>query len=70
MEQNVGSTDRIVRAIVGILIGAIGIAGLGEVVAVGTEVSILLTVIGVVLLGTAALRLCVLYKILNVRTSS
>lgn len=70
MEKNVGTTDRVVRAAVGILVGAIGIAGLGEVIAVGAELSILLVVVGLVLLGTAALKLCVLYEILNIRTTS
>lgn len=69
MEQNVGSTDRIVRAVLGVLLAAIGVAGVGDLVGIGIEVSILLAVIGLVLIGTAAFRLCLIYKILGIRTT-
>lgn len=70
MDQNIGSTDRIARAVLGALLAVVGIAGVGEFLAVGTQIGILLTVIGVVLLGTAAVRLCLVYKLLGIRTTS
>lgn len=69
MEENIGSTDRIARVLLGTLLAVIGVAGAVDFVALGTGIGILLAVIGVVLLGTAAFRLCILYEILDIRTN-
>jgi hypothetical protein len=69
MEQNVGSTDRIARAFLGALLAVAGIAGVGGFLAVGTQIGAVLAVIGVVLIGTAAVRLCLVYKLLGIRTT-
>ena len=60
---NVGTVDRIVRAIIGVvLILAPFVAGLAGFW------TWLLPLLGVVALGTAALRTCPLYSVLGVNT--
>lgn len=58
MKLNVGTIDRIVRAIVGIALIAATVAGW----------SVLWGLVGVVLLGTAALSFCPVYALLGKST--
>lgn len=67
MHANVGSLDRIIRIVLGIVLIALPFlgnlplfdAGLARIVAI---------VVGIVLLATAAMRFCPLYRILGMRT--
>jgi hypothetical protein len=63
MQINVGSTDRIIRAIVGIaaLIGAIALG-------IGTGGGIALLVLGAIMVVTAAVGFCPLYRVLGLNT--
>ena len=63
MQTNVGTTDRIIRAIAGIaaLIGALTLG-------IGTVGGILLLVVGAVLAVTAAVGFCPLYRVLGMNT--
>jgi len=63
MQTNVGSTDRIIRAIVGIaaLIGAVALG-------IGTGGGIALLVVGAIMVVTAAVGFCPLYRVLGLNT--
>ena len=63
MDKNVGNADRIIRLVVGIaaLIGAFA-AGFGSVGGVA------LLVVGAIMLGTAAVGFCPLYKVFGIST--
>ena len=63
MQTNVGSTDRIIRAIVGIaaLFGAIALG-------IGTGGGIALLVVGAIMVVTAAVGFCPLYRVLGLNT--
>lgn len=63
MQANVGTTDRIIRAIAGIaaLIGALALG-------IGTVGGILLLVVGAILAVTAAVGFCPLYRVLGMNT--
>ena len=58
MKTNVGSIDRIVRALIGLLL--ITLAAMGTIGVWGW--------IGIVLLGTAAVSICPIYSILGIST--
>ncbi|WP_135664716.1 YgaP family membrane protein [Halorhabdus rudnickae] len=69
MEQNVGSVDRTVRIVAGLVLGAVGLAVLaGFLSALGTVIAALALVVGVVLLGTALTRQCLLYELVGIDT--
>ncbi len=62
MKCNVGTTDRIVRFIVGILLllwAFLGLSGTGAWIA---------GIVGVILIATAWIKFCLLYKILGLST--
>lgn len=63
MKTNESSTDRIIRAIVGVaaLVGAL-------VVGIGSIGGIVLLVLGAVLVVTAAVGFCPLYRVLGLST--
>ena len=63
MTTNVGSIDRIARAVLGlVLLGLPFAAGFGAVL---TTVSV---IVGLVMLGTAATGTCPAYSLLGIRT--
>ena len=63
MKCNVGKTDRIIRALIGIIL--LGLAfGLG----LSGAVQIILIVLGVVMLFTAAVGFCLLYLPFGINT--
>jgi hypothetical protein len=63
MKANVGTVDRIVRAVVGLaaLLGAVAIGS-------GSVAFVLLMVVGAILLVTAAVGFCPLYRVLGIAT--
>jgi hypothetical protein len=63
MSKNLGSADRLIRVVVGIaaLVGAFAL-GFGSVG------GILLAVVGAIMLGTAAVGFCPLYRVFGVCT--
>jgi len=69
----VGTVDRAIRAVLGVallayaIFGGGGAAEAGAAAGIGT-LEIVLGLVGVVLLGTAAIRFCPLYRILGVCT--
>lgn len=63
MKVNVGSTDRLIRLIAGVLLIALAIFAVQGVWAW------MLGIVGVVLIGTGALRFCPLYRLLGISTS-
>lgn len=63
MEKNVGITDRYVRIVIGIVLGAVGIAVFaGPLASLGTIVGALALLVGVVMLGTGLTQRCLLYQ--------
>lgn len=69
MEINVGSTDRSVRIVLGALLAVAGVAGFLGLWAANTLVAAVLTLVGVVVLGTGVTRRCLLYKPFGIDTS-
>lgn len=69
MEQNVGDMDRIVRILLGVILLALGVAGLGDVVSTGVPLGVVLAVVGAVLVGTGVMRSCLIYNFIGVDTS-
>ena len=63
MKRNEGSTDRIVRVILGIVLIIIGWPVLGNSV-----LGVVLDVIGVILLITAITGFCTIYRLLGINT--
>ena len=63
MKANVGNVDRIIRAVVGLaaLLGAVAIGS-------GSVAFVLLMVVGAILLVTAAVGFCPLYRVLGLNT--
>jgi hypothetical protein len=63
MTKNEGTVDRIIRAVVGIaaLLGAVAIG-------VGSVGGVLLLVVGAILVVTAAVGFCPLYRVLGLNT--
>ena len=67
MKHNVGSLDRVIRAIVGVvLLAAPFISGMA--LFQSTAVTVISVIVGVVLLATAAMSTCPAYSILGIRT--
>jgi len=69
MENNIGITDRLVRIVAGIALAALGLASLGDLLGFGVTVGAALTLLGLVLVGTGLVRVCLLYRLLGVGTS-
>ncbi|SNZ17904.1 Protein of unknown function [Natronoarchaeum philippinense] len=69
MENNIGATDRLARIAVGAVLSAVGLASLGNVIGFGTTIGAVATLLGVVLVATGFVRICLLYRLLGVDTS-
>ena len=65
MQKNMGTVDRIIRAVIGVCLLASWPLGMFE----GT-LAIVFSVVGVVLLVTAALRWCPPYMLLGINTGA
>lgn len=63
MIKNVGNPDRIAR----VVLGAVAIMG-GMTVGLGSVGGVMLVVVGAVLLATAAVGFCPIYRALGLRT--
>ncbi len=70
MAQNVGSVDRKIRIAIGAVAGTVSLGILAGVVALPGAVSLLLGIVALMMLGTAAAGTCGLYSILGVDTCS
>lgn len=64
MKRNIGSTDRIIRMILGVAIGYFGLSTDIET----SWIQIVLYIVSVVLLVTSLVGNCLLYSILRVNT--
>ena len=69
MKANVGGVDRALRAILGVVLAAAGGAGLAGLLAVGSGAAWAMLIVGLVLLGTAAMRFCPLYPLIGLNTA-
>lgn len=63
--MNIGKTDKIVRLVAGLALLAASLAVLGGV---GTTLGIVAGIVGVVLLATATINFCPIYKLLGLNT--
>jgi hypothetical protein len=70
MNQNVGSTDGVLRTAVGAVAGAVSIAVLAGALSLPTVLSPVLGVIAVVMLTTAAVGTCPVYSVFGVDSCS
>ncbi len=68
MEQNVGSTDKLVRIALGALSGATSLAILAGSLSAPSILSPVLGIIAIAALGTAATGSCGLYSVLGIST--
>ncbi|MEF8806439.1 YgaP family membrane protein [Natronomonas sp.] len=68
METNIGSTDRIVRLVAGVILAGLGLANFAGVVELGYTVALIAIIVGAVLVGTAMTRMCLIYRIAGVDT--
>jgi hypothetical protein len=62
MKLNESNTDRIIRAVAGVILLYLGFGVLGGALAIVTDV------VGVILLATAAIGFCPLYALLKLST--
>lgn len=71
MKNNIGSTDRLVRVVGGVVLAAVGLGILGELFGfgLGTTVGVVVTLLGIVLAATGVVRLCLVYRLLGIDTS-
>jgi hypothetical protein len=60
MKQNVGVIDRYIRIFAGIALVLVGTIGINN---------LLLTIIGLIVMGTGVFRFCALYSVLDINTS-
>lgn len=76
MQQNVGSFDRTVRVVLGgslLILGIAGYVGLVTLAWIGIGqalASVVVAVLGLVLLVTAATRTCLIYSALGISTAN
>ncbi len=68
MKSNIGATDRRVRIGVGAGLVLVGLATVGGFLELGTTAGVVLSLIGLVLVGTGVSRVCLLYRLLGVDT--
>lgn len=63
MNKNIGSTDRILRLVAGVIL-----LGAGMSVFSSALMTTLSLVVGLVLIGTALVRFCPMYRLLGIST--
>ena len=68
MEVNIGATDRLVRFALGIVLLAGGAAIVADMLAFGMAVGAGALVVGAILVGTAAVRMCPVYRLVGIQT--
>jgi hypothetical protein len=67
MTANVGTVDRILRALLGVVLLAAAFGGAFESMAASWPMYVAI-IAGVVMLATAAFRMCPIYRIFGIRT--
>lgn len=67
MTTNMGSADRLIRLIAGVVLIAAPLLG-GMALFGVTWINYAAIAVGIVMLGTSAMRFCPLYTIFNIRT--
>jgi len=67
MQPNVGPIDRILRAALGVVLLLVPFVG-DIALFQSTVATVIAVIVGLVMLGTAATRVCLLYNILGIRT--
>ena len=63
MKHNMGTADRLIRGVVGLVLGYLVISG-----TVGGILAVILGVLAVMMLGTAAIGYCPPYQMLGIKT--
>ncbi|MEF8776042.1 MAG: DUF2892 domain-containing protein [Haloarculaceae archaeon] len=69
MDINVGSTDRLVRIVIGLIAAVAGIVVVAGIVETSPVIGAIALVVGVVLLATGATQKCPFYQGIGVSTS-
>ncbi|NLV15378.1 YgaP-like transmembrane domain [Haloarcula argentinensis] len=69
IESNIGATDRLTRIAVGLGLAVVGLATLGGLLGLETTVGAAVTLLGVVLVATGLVRVCLLYRLVGIDTS-
>lgn len=67
MTVNVGTIDRIFRALLGIVLLIVPFVS-GLAMFDGTAATMISVVVGLVMLGTSAIKFCPLYRLFGIRT--
>ncbi|MBM1634481.1 DUF2892 domain-containing protein [Sulfitobacter mediterraneus] len=67
MTANVGSIDRVLRVVLGLILIALPFVSNMALFASGTA-TVIAVVVGLVLIATSAMRFCPLYRIFGIRT--
>ncbi len=70
MNQNVGSTDGVLRTVAGAVAGVVSIAVLVETLSLPTVLSPVLGAIAIVMLTTAAVGTCPVYSVFGIDSCS
>ena len=68
MKKNVGHLDSRIRTRLGMILIIVGIIGLANLLTLGTAVSVILIVIGLVAFWTGQTRKCSVYELVNIDT--
>ncbi len=66
LTKNVGSADQIIRIVAGIVLIALALFKLGGLTSTG---GLIASIAGIVLIFTAAINFCPIYRILGMRTT-
>jgi len=67
MNRNVGNADRLFRLVLGVILLAAPFVS-GMALFDNTTVTILSVVIGLVMVGTSAMKFCPLYRVFGIKT--
>ncbi|UWR14786.1 DUF2892 domain-containing protein [Sulfitobacter sp. M368] len=67
MTANVGSIDRVLRVVLGLILIALPFVSNMALFASGTA-TVIAVLVGLVLIATSAMRFCPLYRIFGIRT--
>lgn len=70
MEQNVGSSDKLLRTALGAVAGLLSIAILANVVSLPVAASPVLGLVAIVMLATGTVGMCPIYSLLGVDSCS
>ncbi|HMB51632.1 MAG TPA: DUF2892 domain-containing protein [Natronoarchaeum rubrum] len=69
MKNNIGAADRRTRVVVGAMLAVVGLATLGGLLGLGPTIGAVATLLGVVLVATGLVRICLLYRLLGIDTA-